>query len=123
MVRRFREHGLMLFLDGELYHAQSKLQADKCLGRSYAGLRVYTEGIYRLGYISKDCYEAHVEKYEKPLFEEESKPTPKELPKCDFCGRSPVVAVLREKVVGIEKKCCSYHAKNLREHPKWMEIS
>jgi len=120
--RKFREHGLMLFLDGELYHAFSKLQADKCLGRSYAGLRAFTEGIYHLGYISKDSYEAHVERYEVPLYEEESKPLPKELIKCDFCGKSPVVAILKEKVTGFEKKCCSYHAENLTKHPKWERV-
>ena len=123
MGRKFREHGVMLFLDGELYHAFSKLQADKCLGRSFAGLRIFTEGVYILGYISKDCYKAHVEKYEEPLYREESKPSPKELPKCDFCGKYPVVTVLKDKVVGIEKKCCSYHADNLREHPKWERVS
>ncbi len=113
----------MLFLDGELYHAFSKLQADKCLGRSFAGLRAFTEGIYRLGYISERSYQAHVEKYEVPLFEEESKPSPKELPKCDFCGKYPVVSVVKEKVLGIEKKCCGYHAENLRAHPKWEKVS
>ncbi len=123
MGKKFREHGVMLFLDGELYYAFSKLQADKCLGRSFAGLRAFTEGIYRLGYISKDSYEAHVEKYEVPLFIEESKPVIKELPRCDFCGKYPAVSVLKEKVIGIEKKCCSYHAENLRVHPKWEKVS
>jgi len=121
--RKFREHGVMLFLDGELYHGFTKLMADKCLGRSYAGLQAFTEGIFHLGYLSKDSYDAHIEKYSIPLYVEESKPKPKEQLKCAFCGKSPVVGVFTEKATGIEKKVCSYHYDNLCDHPKWQVVS
>jgi len=120
---KFKAHGIRLFLDGELYHAFTKLMADKCLGRSYAGLQAFTEGMFHLGYLSKQSYEAHVEKYSIPLYKEESKPEPKEQLKCAFCGKSPVVDVFIEKKTGKEKKVCSYHADNLREHPKWQVVS
>ena len=38
----FREHGVMLYLDKTLYKAFIRLQADKGLGRSYAGLLPFT---------------------------------------------------------------------------------
>ena len=46
-------------------------------------------------------------------------------PCCDFamCSRRPLVAVFRDVESGIEKKVCSYHASNLREHPKWQVVS
>jgi hypothetical protein len=66
----FREHGVMLYLDRELYSAFIKLQADKNLGRSYAGLLPLTEGLYRLGYVTKDVYERHFTKYSEGLGKE-----------------------------------------------------
>ncbi len=56
-MRGFKEHGLMLFLGKPLYNAFIKLQADKGLGRSYAGLLSFTSGLYYLGYLSKIDYE------------------------------------------------------------------
>ena len=67
---KFREHGLMLFLDGELYTAFIKLQADKGLGRSFAGLLPFVEGLHNLGYISKEVYEEHRKRYSQPLVAE-----------------------------------------------------
>lgn len=63
----FNEHKVLLCLDRELYMAFIRLQADKGLGRSYAGLIPYIEGLYKMGYLSKECYEAHLEKYSVPL--------------------------------------------------------
>jgi len=71
----FKEHGVMLYLTKELYKGFIKLQADKGLGRSFAGLLPFTEGLYRLGYISEEVYEQHLRKYSKPLGEEASEPT------------------------------------------------
>jgi len=73
----FREHGIMLYLDKTLYKAFIKLQADKGLGRSYAGLLPFVEGLYHLGYLSKEEYETHFQKYNTPLTEE-PKPLTKE---------------------------------------------
>ena len=73
---KFREHGVMLFLSPELYLGFVKLQADKGLGRSYAGLLPFIEGLYSMGYISKEVYEEHVKRYSKQLVSEKPKPLP-----------------------------------------------
>lgn len=70
---KFQEHGVMLFLDRELYLAFIKLQADKKLGRSYTGLLPFTEGLYHMGYISKEVYEQHKQKYSIPLVQDKPK--------------------------------------------------
>jgi len=75
---QFREHGVMLYLDRELYRAFIKLQADKDLGRSYAGLLPFTEGLHKLGYITEEVYEAHKKKYSEPLVAEKPKALTKE---------------------------------------------
>jgi len=66
----FREHGVMLFLSKDLYLGFIKLQAEKELGRSYAGLLPFTEGLFKLGYISKEVYEIHKRKYSQTLTED-----------------------------------------------------
>jgi len=66
----FKEHGVMLYLDKILYKAFIKLQADKGLGRSYAGLLPFIEGLYCLGYLSKEDYEEHLRRYSQGLAEE-----------------------------------------------------
>ena len=63
----FKEHGVMLYLSKELYSAWIKLQADKDLGRTYAGLLPFVEGLYRLGYLSPVVYEEYIRKYSQPL--------------------------------------------------------
>ncbi len=67
MMGDFREHGVMLYLDRTLYRAFIKLQADKDLGRSYAGLLPFVEGLYAMGYIDEQIYVQHKEKYSAPL--------------------------------------------------------
>lgn len=67
----FREHGVLIYLSKDLYLGFIKLQADKSLGRSYAGLLLFTEGLFRMGYISKEVYAEHIKKYSQPLSEEE----------------------------------------------------
>lgn len=66
----FREHGVMMYLDKTLYKAFIRLQADKGLGRSYAGLLPFTEGLHKLGYLSQEDYEVHAKKYSQGLLEE-----------------------------------------------------
>lgn len=63
----FKEHQVMLCLDKEPYHGFIQIQADRDLGRSYAGLLPFVEGLYHLGYISKEGYDAHFKKYSEPL--------------------------------------------------------
>ena len=57
----------MLCLDKELYVAFIRLQADKTLGRSYAGLLPFIEGLYHMGYLDREVYEKHVKKYSDKL--------------------------------------------------------
>jgi hypothetical protein len=66
-MKPFREHGVHLFLDRELYVAFIKLQADRGLGRSYAGLLPFVEGLHQMGYLTQEAYEDHVKRYSKPL--------------------------------------------------------
>jgi len=63
----FQEHKVMLFLDKELYVAFIRLQADKTIGRSYAGLLPFVEGLYHMGYINRDVYQMHVQRYSDKL--------------------------------------------------------
>ena len=74
-----KPHGVVLFLPPELYLGIVKLQADKELGKPYACLLAITEGLYHMGYISKEAYEVYSKKYSDRLIKEEVKPpTPKE---------------------------------------------
>lgn len=66
----FKEHGVMLYLSKELYTGFIKLQSDKGLGRAYAGLLPFTEGLFKLNYITKEVYEKHIAKYSKPLVDD-----------------------------------------------------
>lgn len=63
----FREHGVMLYLDSPLYLGFIKLQADKSLGRSYAGLLAFVEGLHQMGYLNQEQYQAHKKRYTIPL--------------------------------------------------------
>jgi len=63
----FQEHKVMLFLSKELYVAFIKLQADRGLGRSFAALLPFVEGLHSMGYISEEVYREHVNRYSKPL--------------------------------------------------------
>jgi len=74
-----KPHGVVVFLPPELYLGIVKLQADKELGKPYACLLVITEGLYHMGYISKEAYEVYSRKYSDKLIKEEVKsPTPQE---------------------------------------------
>ena len=74
-----KPHGVMVFLPPELYLGIVRVQADKELGKPYACLLVITEGLYHMGYISKEAYEAYTKKYSEKLVKEKIEPlTPKE---------------------------------------------
>jgi hypothetical protein len=66
----FKEHGLMLYLSPSLYMGFIKLQGDKGLGRSFAGLLAFNEGMHELGYIQDSEYEANKIKYSRKLVPE-----------------------------------------------------
>lgn len=65
----FQGHSLRLYLDKTFYKALIKLQADKGLGPSFAGLLIYTEGLHHLGYITNEEHEQHVKRYSQPLMD------------------------------------------------------
>ena len=44
-----------------------RLQADKMLGRSYAGLLPFVEGLYHMGYLNREVYEQRARKYSDKL--------------------------------------------------------
>ena len=66
---RFKDHGILLYLPKDLYRGWLQLQLDKDLGRSFSGLLAITEGLYNLGYISKEVYDLNIKKYCQPLTE------------------------------------------------------
>ena len=77
----FKEHGLLLYFDNPLYMAFVKVQADKNLGRSYAGLRLLVQGLFDMGYITKSQYLRYKERYETPLGKEPTQLTLTETPR------------------------------------------
>ena len=66
----FKEHGLMLYLSPELTIALVKLQAERELGRSYAGLLAFVEGMNYLGLLSKEDYVRLKTRYSSGLIKE-----------------------------------------------------
>jgi hypothetical protein len=76
-MREFKGHGLLLFLDRSLYLAFIKFQADKKLGRSYAGLLIFIEGLHTMGRLSDEDYALFKQRYDKPLIQKEPKPLTK----------------------------------------------
>jgi len=81
MGKGFREHGLRLYLNLALYKGFIKLQADKTLGRSHAGLLAFSRGLYELGYVSKADWLRCKVKYSTPLDKEPQQLTLAETPK------------------------------------------
>lgn len=67
-----KEHGLLLFLPPELILALAKVQIQKEIGRSYAGLYALTVGFHQLGAISKEQFEVLEKRYSEPLVQEPS---------------------------------------------------
>ena len=60
-------HILRLFLDSPLDVALTKYQATNTLGRSYAGLLVFIEGLRRLDLIGEVVYQHYKSRYLRPL--------------------------------------------------------
>ena len=63
----FKGHRLNLFLSRELERGLIKLQADKDLGRSFAGLLCFVEGLYQQGYLPTELYKKYAARYSTPL--------------------------------------------------------
>ena len=69
----FSEHVYKLCLDHCLYSATIKLQADMGLGKAFAGMLPFVEGLHTLGYIDDAVYELYRNKYSVTLEEANSR--------------------------------------------------
>jgi len=112
-----KAHCLRLYLDSPLYLKLIQFQAEKKLGKSFAGLLIFIEGMKSLGLIDKDTYEFYKNRYDKPL---ETSPIKVEVikPKCFLCGREAVTYAVSVQT-GKRKPVCQKHAIELEKHPKW----
>lgn len=63
----FRDHAVRLFLNKTLYMAHLKLQVNRGLGSSYAGLLAQIEGLHKLGFLSEEEYTRNRSLYDRPL--------------------------------------------------------
>ena len=63
----FKEHGVLIYLDKKLLVGFNKLMGEKELGRSFAALYCFVEGLYQHGYLSEREYKNHKKRYSVPL--------------------------------------------------------
>lgn len=70
---RSHDHYLPLMLNAKLKMALIKLQADRELGQSYAGLLALIEGLHSLKYLDDEDYLVYSKRYSKKLVEEVQK--------------------------------------------------
>jgi len=62
-----RDYIVRICLDSPLYLKLLEFQAKKKLGKTYAGLLVFVEGMRSLGLIDQEVYLFYKAKYDKPL--------------------------------------------------------
>jgi len=65
--RQTKDYGLLLFLAPELQLGLARLQVQRGLGRTYAGLLAFTRGLRVEDCISEEAYERLKEKYSEKL--------------------------------------------------------
>ena len=115
----FREHGVLLYLDKTLYKAFIRLQADRGLGRSYAGLLPFTEGLFRLGYLSSEDYEVHIRKYNQGLAEKPQPLSAQQLEKKrELEGKQKVFSMVLEQW---NQHPSDWQARWVKEAKKWKD--
>jgi hypothetical protein len=116
-MKEFQQHKFLLYLDSPLYLAVVKFQAENELGRSYAALRIFIEGLKALNLISEELYEFYRQKYSEPL-----KPNfileDKRL-KCVLCGKPASHKVYNGFTT---RNVCDKHLKDFLESGKWRQI-
>ena len=66
-----QEHVMKICLPPELYFAVIKFQAQKELGKSYAGLLLITKAAYQEQLITREVYEIYLYRYSRKLIPEE----------------------------------------------------
>jgi hypothetical protein len=69
-----KDHGLLLFLSGEHLMGLAKLQVKLGLGRTYAGLYLFNEGLHSMDCITDEDYQRFKAKYSEKLVAEHPKP-------------------------------------------------
>ena len=119
-MKDFYQHKFLICLDAPLYLAVIKFQAEHELGRSYAALRIFIEGLKSLNLISQDLYEYYKRKYSaslKPNFVLEDL-----RPKCFLCSK-PASVKLRNVKGGIVKDVCDKHYNELLISGKWSRLN
>jgi hypothetical protein len=62
-----KPHAVTLFLDSPLYVAFIEFQAENKLGRSFAGLLIFVEGLRKRELINELVYQHYKSRYMKPL--------------------------------------------------------
>ena len=116
-----RDYIIRLCLDSPLYLKFIDFQARHKLGKTYAGLLIFIEGMKSLGLIDHETYEFYKSRYNKPL---ETSPIKVEIikPKCFLCGREAITHAI-SKQTGKKYPVCSKHAEELKNHPKWRVLN
>jgi hypothetical protein len=66
-----QDHIMKICLPPELYLAITKFQAEKEIGKPYAGLLLLTKAIYQEQLITKEVYEKYLYRYSRKLIPEE----------------------------------------------------
>ena len=66
-IKERKPHALQLFLDSPLDVAVTQFQALHKLGRSYAGLLIFVEGLSKLNLINEVVYQHYKARYTQPL--------------------------------------------------------
>jgi len=118
-----KAHCLRLYLDSPLYLKLIQFQATKKLGRSFAGLLIFIEGMKSLDLIDEDTYEYYKRRYDKPL---EDSPIKVQVvkPRCFLCGRDAETDVVAVSIqTGKKYSVCRKHLEELKEHPRWSIVS
>ncbi|MEM0111570.1 MAG: hypothetical protein QXK90_02260 [Candidatus Parvarchaeota archaeon] len=111
-----QSHIFHIYLDSPLYFRVLEFQLKHKLGRAYACLLIFIEGMKALGLIDNGLYEYYRTRYLKPL---ETSPIAIEQlkQKCDFCDKPAITKATH--ISGITKNICNKHLAELKNHPKW----
>jgi len=114
-----RNHILRIYLDSPLYLKFIQFQAEHKLGKAYAGLLIFIEGMKSLKLIDGETYDFYKHKYNKPLQVSpiEIQPLKPKL-KCFICGKKAIgFSIFVES--GKKYPLCGSHVQALKNNPKW----
>jgi hypothetical protein len=109
---------LRLFLDSPIDVALTQFQAKHKLGRSYAGLVIFIEGLRKLNLINEVGYQHYKNRYMKPLrtlIEEDPLQTRRE---DEFKKDRKQLQDVLEQFVSLQPKAQKYWLKYASDHPE-----